>query len=117
MELLLPLYNLCARPTGASTSVSAGEISPRSRQDSAELRAGDSLAGKQSLLGGLLRLGSTALPRSSNSSLSLTPTCLICLETLTPEDFEVPMRPYICSHVALLLLPHPASNHSLVLPV
>ena len=96
--------------------MSAGEISPRSRQDSAELRSADSLAGKQSLLGGLLRLGSTALLRSSNSSLSLTPTCLICLETLTPEDFEVLVRLYICSNVAMFLSCR-ASNHAHVFPM
>ena len=45
----------------------------------------DSQTAAGAFLGAIHRLGNAALPRNP----TLTPTCLICLETLTTEEFEV----------------------------
>lgn len=45
----------------------------------------DSQTAAGAFLGAIHRLGNAALPRNP----SLTPTCLICLEVLTTEEFEV----------------------------
>lgn len=75
-------------PEAGSSRETRGE-GAASSQDSAERESpGSSPTARQGFLGELLRLGSAALPRSSNSGLNLHPTCLICLEQLAPEDFE-----------------------------
>jgi len=45
----------------------------------------DSQSATGAILGAIHRLGSAALPRNPN----LACTCLICLETLSSEEFEV----------------------------
>lgn len=62
--------------SGSRQGSPKGGVSPRSSEES-QTAAG-------ALLGAIHRLGNAALPRNP----SLTPTCLICLEVLTPEEFE-----------------------------
>ena len=73
-------------PQAAERSAAA----PSSTSQAAEASKGDTSPGGSTLhtiFGRLLRTQSGHLLRSNSAS--QTPTCLICLECLAPEDFEV----------------------------
>lgn len=70
-----------ASPTGLQTCHSA--LSNGANSPAASLGAQHSSAG---VLGRLMSVGSKGLKRSQSGT---QPVCLICLENLTPEDFEV----------------------------
>ncbi len=79
-------HNTADSPTPASPSplqthgsaLSAGAISPAASPGAQVSSAG--------VLGKLLSVGSRSMKRSPSGT---QPVCLICLENLTPEDFEV----------------------------
>ena len=77
-----------------ASSQSLGRRSPRRSTDS----PGPSNAG---LLNNLWRLGEAAIPQPQRNS-SVNPTCLICLEPLSPEEFAASL----CTHILLICLPN-----------
>jgi hypothetical protein len=70
-----------SRPEGGSPKSASG----RSPRGGSPRGSEDSQSATEAILGAIQRLGSAALPRNPN----LTCTCLICLEVLSPEEFEV----------------------------
>lgn len=69
-----------SRPEGGSPKSASG----RSPRGGSPRGSEDSQSATEAILGAIQRLGSAALPRNPN----LTCTCLICLEVLSPEEFE-----------------------------
>ena len=73
----------CAGASSSRSQDGSGQGSPKGRLSPRSSEESQTATG--ALLGAIHRLGNAALPRNP----SLTPTCLICLEVLTPEEFEV----------------------------
>jgi hypothetical protein len=69
---------------GASSSRQHEEGSPKSPCRGSPRSSEDSQTATEAILGAIGRLGSAALPRNPN----LACTCLICLESLSQEEFE-----------------------------